>query len=192
MFLVIVMAGRSAHSRSLCFGLFFARHRPWKSDQANCHQRGWRRGSGCATRAGGGRANRSALCRQRSHSLRVSVSCSRNSSETARKAAICASRTGVKSGFRPTSPFHPCRVGWTGKSPAVRRRQSGNRRCHLWWQTNGYLSGDWLHAASFWSWFTPKVSGGRSAPPARLQATVNESLRKSVNSEVSKPTRVSG
>src|SRR5258707_7775695 len=39
-------------------------------------------GGGVGSGAGGGRANRSAFCRQRSHSLRVSVSCARNSSET--------------------------------------------------------------------------------------------------------------
>jgi len=68
--------------------------------QAGCHQRRrWRRRGGSGTGdAGGGKANRSAFCRQRSHSSRVSVSCARNSSETARNVAICASRTGVRSG----------------------------------------------------------------------------------------------
>jgi len=68
--------------------------------QAGCHQRRrWRRRGGSGTGdAGGGKANRSAFCRKRSHSSRVSVSCARNSSETARNVAICASRTGVRSG----------------------------------------------------------------------------------------------
>ncbi len=69
-----------------------------------------------------------------------------------------------------------------GVVPAVRRLQTGNRRCHLWWQATGHLSGgDWLHAASIWSWFNPRYRGGRSAPPARLQAMVNRSLGKSVD-----------
>jgi hypothetical protein len=78
--------------------------------QAGCHQRRRRGGSGTRG-AGGGKANRSAFCRKRSHSSRVSVSCARNSSETARKVAICASRTGVRSGVAFGTTVSPV-TGW--------------------------------------------------------------------------------
>ena len=86
--------------------------------QAGCHQRRRRRGGSGTRGAGGGKANRSAFCRKRSHSSRVSVSCARNSSETARNVAICASRTGVRSGVAFGTTVSPV-AGWDDRIDPV-------------------------------------------------------------------------
>ena len=100
--------------------------------QAGCHQRRRRRRGGSGTGgAGGGKANRSAFCRKRSHSSRVSVSCARNSSETARNVAICASRTGVRSGVAFGTTVSPV-AGWGDRIDPVQFGQLATfRRVNL-------------------------------------------------------------
>ena len=116
--------------------------------QAGCHQRRRRRGGSGTRGAGGGKANRSAFCRKRSHSSRVSVSCARNSSETARKVAICASRTGVGSGvaFGTTVNVSPV-AGWGDRIDPV---QFGGV------ETTGHFQATEFAQRQSGHWFNPR------------------------------------
>ena len=133
-----------------------------------CHQRRWRRRSGSGTGAGGGKANRSAFCRHRSHSLRVSVSC-------------CPQQfgDGTQGGY----------LRFQYRCVVLRHQRHRFTRAGLGRLENPLQFGGVNHQATGFTQrqsghgSPPRYRGGRSAPAARSQATVNEGLPKSVDFE---------